>query len=318
MRIRDTANIGFAIKAGLLTELLKIKGKPCIPSNVPAEEINMFEKIRKEMVRKCGNLPLAISLLGGILSNKESIEKRKLVNKNISARTGVENLNDEIQQVLHLSYLDLPCYLKTCFLYTGMYKKDEVIPAIDPCVMWIAQGMISHHNHPNEVKLMEIAQGYLTELASRCACHWQEMRILVCKTRHLIIYLKSKLQEESRELVAKIVRSPIFVNDMEGRPLTRFPHRIVRLKEFKVLNTLSICGFVFEEGKLSEEISKLALLRILRFRNCLFDEISSSVKNLVYLHTLDLWNSGTVLIPNGVLDRMLRLRHLFLPVYYAI
>ncbi|KAG6403713.1 hypothetical protein SASPL_135941 [Salvia splendens] len=167
MRIRDTANIGFAIKAGLLTELLKIKGKPCIPSNVPAEEINMFEKIRKEMVRKCGNLPLAISLLGGILSNKESSEKWKLVNKNISARTGVENLNDEIQQVLHLSYLDLPCYLKTCFLYTGMYKKDEVIPAIDPCVKWIAQGMISHHNHPNEVKLMEIAQGYLTELASR-------------------------------------------------------------------------------------------------------------------------------------------------------
>ncbi|XP_042012309.1 probable disease resistance protein At1g58390 [Salvia splendens] len=119
------------------------------------------------MVRKCGNLPLVISLLGGILSNKESSEKLKLVNKNISARTGVENLNDEIQQVLHLSYLDLPCYLKTCFLYTGMYKKDEVIPAIDPCVMWIAQGMISHHNHPNEVKLMEIAQGYLTELASR-------------------------------------------------------------------------------------------------------------------------------------------------------
>ncbi|KAG6401494.1 hypothetical protein SASPL_138351 [Salvia splendens] len=47
----------------------------------------------------------------------------------------VENLNDEIRQVLHLSFLDLPYYLMPCFLYM--------------------------------VKLMDIAQGYLSELASR-------------------------------------------------------------------------------------------------------------------------------------------------------
>ena len=101
------------------------------------------------------------------MSNNESSEEWKSVNKNISARTGVENPNDEIRQVLHLSYLDLPYYLKPCFLYMGMYKKDEVILAIYLCVMWIAKGMILHHNHPNEVKLMDIAQDYLTELTSR-------------------------------------------------------------------------------------------------------------------------------------------------------
>ncbi|XP_047979546.1 putative disease resistance protein At1g50180 [Salvia hispanica] len=374
-RIHDVAKIGFAIKACLLTddegwELLNIKRKATIPTNVPAEEIIMLEKIGREMVAKCGNLPLAISLLGGILSNKKSSAEWKLVNENLSAK----NLNDKIQKVLHLSYQDLPYYLKPCFLYMGMYKEGEVIPAIDICVLWIAQGMISQplDNRGNEMPLMDIAQRYLTELASRsvveitrddpirgqttrkCKLHdaVREMCLSLAidedfglrnldyeggpfsgffydslsrrKTRHLIVYLKSRLEEESREPAVtcdqdttKIVRSLLFINDMEGVPLTQFPHRIVRLKEFKVLKTLSICGFVFEGRKLLKEISKLVLLRILRLRDCLFDELPSSLKNLVYLHTLDLWNSGNVLIPNGVLDRMLRLRHLFLPVYYA-
>ncbi|XP_042035038.1 probable disease resistance protein At1g58390 [Salvia splendens] len=256
----------------------------------------------------------------------------------------------------------------------GMYKEDEVIPAIDICVLWIAQGMILQplESYQNEMPLMDIAQCYLTELASRsvveitrddpirgkttrmCKLHdaVREMCLSLAidedfglrnldyeggpfsgffhdslshrKTRHLIVYLKSKLEEESREPAVtcdqdttKIVRSLLFINDMEGVPLTRFPHRIVRLKEFKVLKTLSICGFVFEGRTLLKEISKLVLLRILRLCDCLFEELPSSLKNLVYLHTLDLWNSGNVLIPNGVLDRMLQLRHLILPVYYS-
>ncbi|XP_047979544.1 putative disease resistance protein At1g50180 [Salvia hispanica] len=374
-RIHDVAKIGFAIKACLLTddegwELLNIKRNAPILTDVPAEEIIMLEKIGREMVAKCGNLPLAISLLGGILSNKKSSAEWRLVNENLSD----ENLNDKIRKVLHLSYQDLPYYLKPCFLYMGMYKEDEDIPAIDICVLWIAQGMISQplDNRGNEMSLMDIAQSYLTELASRsvveitrddpirgqttrmCKLHdaVQEMCLSLAidedfglrnldyeggpfsgffhdslsrrKTRHLIVYLKSRLEEESGEPavtcdqdITKIVRSLLFINDMEGIPLTQFPHRIVRLKEFKVLKTLSICGFVFEGRKLLKEISKLVLLRILRLRDCLFDELPSSLKNLVYLHTLDLWNSGNILIPNGVLNRMLRLRHLILPVYYA-
>ncbi|KAL1542978.1 putative disease resistance protein [Salvia divinorum] len=84
------------------------------------------------MVGKCANLPLAISLLRGILSNRKSNEEWGLVNQNIS---GVENLKNKIQKVMYLSYLDLPYYLKPCFLYMGMYKEDEVITAIDQCLM---------------------------------------------------------------------------------------------------------------------------------------------------------------------------------------
>ncbi|XP_047979547.1 probable disease resistance protein RF45 [Salvia hispanica] len=48
-----------------------------------------------------------------------------------------------------------------------MYKEDEDIDAIDICLMWIAQGMILHENHSDKDNLMDIAQDYLSELASR-------------------------------------------------------------------------------------------------------------------------------------------------------
>ncbi|XP_047952977.1 putative disease resistance protein At1g50180 [Salvia hispanica] len=377
-RIYSVAKIGFAIKAGLLSddegwELLKKKASTHMNfPNFQSEENNMLEKIGREMVGKCGNLPLAVSLLGGILSNKKSSKEWGLVNENITALLyrGVENVKDEIQGVLYLSYQDLPYYLKPCFLYMGIYKEDEVITAIDLCLMWIAQGMISRENNSDEVNLVEIAQHYLSELASRsvveivcddpirgqttrlCKLHdvVREMCLSVgmeedfglqnldyeggafsgflhaslsrVKTRHLVVNLKSEIKEENNELTVtcnenttRIVRSLLFINDIHGRSEIEFPE--FDLKNFKVLKTLSLSGVNFKGGKLPKAISKLFLLRILSLRDCNFDELPSSVSNLVYLHTLDLWNSRNIWIPNDVLNRMVRLKHLFLPTYHV-
>ncbi|XP_057775936.1 putative disease resistance protein At1g50180 [Salvia miltiorrhiza] len=165
-REEEVAEIGCPVKVGLLKEgdaleLLKMKAFP--HTNFPdfALEGN-FEKIGKEMVQKCGYLPLAISLLGGVLRKKNSMMEWELV-KEIIYRD-----ESEIDGVLYLSYESLPYYLKPCFLHMGLFEEDEEIDVDYLYWMWIAQGTISYENIKDKDKtLTEIAELYLGELASR-------------------------------------------------------------------------------------------------------------------------------------------------------
>lgn len=52
----------------------------------------------------------------------------------------------------------------------------------------------------------------------------------------------------------------------------------------------------------------------MRLQNCHLDELPSSLRNFVYLETLDLLGSWILRVPN-VFKKLFRLRHLFLPFY---
>ncbi|KAH6815920.1 hypothetical protein C2S53_005538 [Perilla frutescens var. hirtella] len=176
-RKHKVADIGFSVELGLLNkddawELLKKKSFP--HNNIPDFAFQVkLHKIGKEMIRKCGCLPLAICLLGGVLSNKNSMREWELVNENINASLfrgeGHDEKDKQIDGVLNLSYEDLPYYLKSCFLYLGTFEEDKSIYVYDLYRIWIAQGMISNENiRGKEGTLIDIAELYLGELASRC------------------------------------------------------------------------------------------------------------------------------------------------------
>ncbi|XP_047949546.1 putative disease resistance protein At1g50180 [Salvia hispanica] len=170
-RKQKVAEIGLAVEHGLLhmdaaMELLKYKAFH--HGNIPDLALEeRFEKIGEEMVHKCGYLPLAISLLGGVLRKKISMEEWELVNKDI--KEVIYRDEKQIDGVLSLSYESLPYYMKPCFLYMGiLFNEDETIDAGHLYKMWIAQGMISYENiGDKEDTLMDIAELYLSELASR-------------------------------------------------------------------------------------------------------------------------------------------------------
>ncbi|KAH6812807.1 hypothetical protein C2S51_021825 [Perilla frutescens var. frutescens] len=161
-RKQEVAEIGFPLQLGLLNmdeglKLLKMKAFP--HGHIPAD-FRLYE-IGKELVKKCGYLPLAISLIGGVMSKKKS-----MVIENVS--TYLYRGDGKIEAVLNLSYEDLPYYLKPCFLYLGILKEDEEIRVNDLYRRWIAQGMISNEMIGREKTLVDIAELYLGELASRC------------------------------------------------------------------------------------------------------------------------------------------------------
>ena len=74
-----------------------------------------IEKLGKEMIEYCGGLPLAITVLGGILVAKQTQDKWEDVLKHIKSYILKED-GVGVNKVLGLSYNDLPCHLKPCFL----------------------------------------------------------------------------------------------------------------------------------------------------------------------------------------------------------
>ncbi|KAH6812814.1 hypothetical protein C2S51_021832 [Perilla frutescens var. frutescens] len=172
-RKQKVSEIGFSLQLGLLNmdEGLELLQKKAFPhGHIPADF--QLGEIGKEMVKKCGYLPLAISLIGGVLSKKKSIAELMSVKDNVSASLyrGDGNIEgeNEMHTVLNLSYEDLPYYVKPCFLYLGIFKEDENIDVNDLYKRWIAQGMISDEMIRGEETLVDIAELYLGELASRC------------------------------------------------------------------------------------------------------------------------------------------------------
>lgn len=124
------------------------------------------------MIRNCGGLPLAIVVLGGLLRNKNSLGAWEKVQND--AKSHINKLKSEqqyrVDDILDLSFQDLPYYLKPCFLYLGSLPGDSEIPKSKLIRLWIAEGFISTMEREDiEGELIEnVAEQYLGELVDRC------------------------------------------------------------------------------------------------------------------------------------------------------
>ncbi|KAL3506223.1 hypothetical protein ACH5RR_031605 [Cinchona calisaya] len=133
-----------------------------------------LEAVGIKMVRKCGGLPLAISVLGGMLKDNGSLRDWKTVSKSIDLYLSKGEGNEEgsdggaVAQVLSLSYNVLPYHLKPCFLYLSNFREDENIDVEQLYLLWIAEGMIISENRKNGETLLDVAERYLNELSQRC------------------------------------------------------------------------------------------------------------------------------------------------------
>ncbi|KAL6013005.1 hypothetical protein ACLOJK_003495 [Asimina triloba] len=126
----------------------------CCPPNL--------EEVGKKIVEKCGGLPLAIRVIGGLLSTKEETERAwQNVLGSLKRHLSQESL---CMQILTLSYHDLPGYLKPCFLYLGIFPEDSVIDGEKLIYLWIAEGFIQRREWESKE---DAAEEWLKELVSR-------------------------------------------------------------------------------------------------------------------------------------------------------
>ncbi|TVU26297.1 hypothetical protein EJB05_28836, partial [Eragrostis curvula] len=98
----------------------------------------------KEIVKRCGGVPLAIKTLGGVLSGKREINTWKAIRD--SNLWNVESINDRVFASLKLSYFHLADNLKQCFTFCSIFPKGYKIVKEHLIAQWIAHGFVSPTN----------------------------------------------------------------------------------------------------------------------------------------------------------------------------
>ncbi|KAL6289733.1 hypothetical protein ACE6H2_007243 [Prunus campanulata] len=105
------------------------------------------KELGMEMLQRCKGLPLAITVLAGLLARKDTVGEWNVVHKNVYAciRRGTGLGPDYkgegyegVSWLLELSYDNLPYYLKLCFLSLAQFPEDYEIPLSTLTKPWIA------------------------------------------------------------------------------------------------------------------------------------------------------------------------------------
>ncbi|XP_047967380.1 putative late blight resistance protein homolog R1A-10 [Salvia hispanica] len=123
------------------------------------------------IAENCGGLPLAIVVIGGILSKSldSNVDKTKRdwtkVSKQVISYIDWEDETKRVQKFISLSYENLPHHLRHCFLYLGLFPEDYEISASKLIRMWIGEGFIQQKDEYNSLE--EIGYKYLQNLISR-------------------------------------------------------------------------------------------------------------------------------------------------------
>jgi len=101
-----------------------------------------LEEISDQILGKCAGLPLAIIAISGVLANKTSKKDEWERVKDSIGRALRNSSNDTMMNIISLSYLDLPPYLRTCLLYLSIFPEDHIINKDNLIRRWIGEGFI--------------------------------------------------------------------------------------------------------------------------------------------------------------------------------
>ncbi|XP_022983693.1 putative disease resistance protein RGA1 [Cucurbita maxima] len=125
----------------------------------------IHSELKKELVPKCGGVPLAIKSLAGLLSLEASYGVEWLDVTAFSEKWKQEEVKEGgcVLHALKLSYDLMPSYLKPCFLCFSLLPKDYVFYSFEIIQLWMAQGILHSDSKDPEV----VGEQYFNELWSR-------------------------------------------------------------------------------------------------------------------------------------------------------
>ncbi|XP_025657420.1 putative disease resistance RPP13-like protein 1 [Arachis hypogaea] len=301
-----------------------------------------FEKVGREIVKKCRGLPLAVQTLGSLLSTKDDERDwNDILNNEIWEFSEEES---DILPALRISYYHLPSYLKRCFVYCSLYPKDYEFDRDELMLLWMAEGFLQQ---PRSGSILEeVGYEYFNDLASRSFFQHSndgyensfvmhdlmhdlatfyggkfyfrtiELKNVLkhdTKTRHLSYGLRndsvSKIMDVCESL--KHARTLMQINlDRRDDFSVRIIDPCHLLEELKCLRVLSFKSFSHEEDLLHDSIGELIHLRYLDLSYTSVVTLPDSLCDLYNLQTLKLSNCKKLKKLPSNMQNLVNLRHL--------
>ncbi|KAM6578969.1 hypothetical protein CsatB_030806 [Cannabis sativa] len=219
------------------------------------------KELAVEMLRKCSGLPLAIIVLAGLLSKKQTIHDWELMKANVILCIGQghqQHDNDSkyrsVSGVLGLSYIELPSHLKPCFLYLARYAEDVTIRVKELCHILIAEGFISRRRGYVET-LEDVAYDWLCELVERSMIQVKEMSSTGRRIKSFCIH------DLMRDLCASKAQDENFIHFIDWRNTKgEVPIKTkVRRVSIYANESTNANGFIHMVGNIDDSLRCVAL-----------------------------------------------------------
>ncbi|CAL4980390.1 unnamed protein product [Urochloa decumbens] len=286
----------------------------------------------KQILKKCGGLPLAIVVIGGYLASrpKTGVEWRKL-NDNISAELEMNPELGMIRTVLQKSYDGLPYELKSCFLYLSIFPEDHTISQRRLVRRWTAEGYSGERRGKSA---NEMAENYFRELKYRsmilpsqqsvrsrksidsCKVHDLIRDIAITKSieENLVFRLEEGCALSTHGAIRHLAISSNWKGDQSEfecivdlsriRSLTVFENfRPFYISDkMRLLRVLDLEGIRDLRYHQLDNIWKLLHLKYLSLRGCSgIDLLPNSLGNLRQLQMLDVRNTCVKALPKTII-----------------
>ncbi|XP_037410479.1 disease resistance protein RGA5-like [Triticum dicoccoides] len=274
-------------------------------------------QVSKDILKKCGGIPLAIISIASLLANNHRGETKDqwYALLNSIGRGLIEDQSlEEMKKILLFSYYDLPSYLKPCLLYLSIFPEDHKIMRGKLIWRWISEGFV--YSAKPETSLYELGNSYFSELVNRSMIQLigtngeDEENLEACRVHDMVLDLICTLSAEENfitilddtgrkmpNLKSKIRRLSIHNSNIDVdttrmahvRSFTIFTNNVVGkvldISSFQVLRVLDLEGCdVSDVGY----VGNLLHLRYLGLKDTHVEELPMEIGKLQFLFTLDL------------------------------
>ena len=223
-----------------------------------------LKELGEQMAAKCGGLPLALVVMGGLVSQKQrSIAEWHRVSESMVWQDEYEGQN--CMRILALSYADLPYDLKLCFLYLSAFPEDYEIESDRLIGLWIAEGFIAERGDGQTLE--ETAEIQLEKLIERSLVHVVERdhrhNIIRCRVHDL---LRELCISEAKQIDFMSVcqgRSPLPAESLRRLSIITEPEEMISRLKF-ALRLRALLGFTFRSySAMNLSIEGLKLIRVI-------------------------------------------------------
>ncbi|WOG90739.1 hypothetical protein DCAR_0309983 [Daucus carota subsp. sativus] len=293
-------------------------------------ETARFAAMGREMVERCGGLPLAINALGGLLHSKKSEQEWLRIQD-----SATWDSNDDVLPSLRLSYDNLPhSSLKKCFAYCSILPKDSRISKDEMVRIWMALGFLLPPKGSN--KLMEdIGREYFNILLWNCLLQNGDIRdykmhdlvhdLALDLSRNHSATVKAdghELNDISKAIYVKVdkgitnIKPPLLKRNFEKvqvlyadapivKDLVPYPSHLIGL----------VLEGTFEDDPLPSSLSTLKYLKYLDISRCYMtkNKLPDYITRLYNLQTLSV--RSVTQLPRNICN-LINLRHILVDAPY--
>ncbi|CAL4992587.1 unnamed protein product [Urochloa decumbens] len=270
-----------------------------------------FYEVSKNILKKCGGVPLAIITTSSLLANNSENTKEwyNVCNSIGSGLLGINPSMENMRKILLLSYYDLPWHLKTCLLYLSIFPEDFEIGKGELIWRWVAEGFVEDQQAGDQ-SFHEIGESYFNELVNRSLIQPTDMDVegtpQACRVHDTVLDLIISLSTDECFIVGLVFKPKIIINptgdgkySMESKIRRLSVHNNTSWPTMMKMPKLRSLTFFKPAGVAIDWMPSLAryhLLRVLDLQGCRLKDLLSLgfVGSLSHLRYLRLSSSNRV------------------------